>query len=81
MIELDGSDNKGVMGANAILGVSMAVCKAGAGTDCFSIVLVLLFALLFALLLVLLFALFLYWFCIVFALLLVLCVLSVCFII
>lgn len=30
MIDLDGSDNKGTLGANAILGVSMAVCKAGA---------------------------------------------------
>ncbi len=30
MLELDGSDNKGTLGANAILGVSMAVCKAGA---------------------------------------------------
>merc|ERR1719453_727078 len=28
--ELDGSDNKKVLGANAILAVSMAVCKAGA---------------------------------------------------
>ncbi|WP_010290179.1 phosphopyruvate hydratase [Kurthia massiliensis] len=30
MIELDGSDNKGVLGANAILGVSLAVAHAGA---------------------------------------------------
>jgi len=30
MIELDGSANKGVLGANAILGVSMAACKAAA---------------------------------------------------
>jgi len=30
MIELDGTDNKGKFGANAILGVSLAVCKAGA---------------------------------------------------
>jgi enolase len=30
MIELDGTDNKGKLGANAILGVSMAACKAGA---------------------------------------------------
>eukprot|EP00123_Amoebidium_parasiticum_P006581 comp17496_c0_seq1/m.17007 comp17496_c0_seq1/g.17007 ORF comp17496_c0_seq1/g.17007 comp17496_c0_seq1/m.17007 type:complete len:437 (-) comp17496_c0_seq1:337-1647(-) len=30
MIELDGTDNKSKLGANAILGVSMAVCKAGA---------------------------------------------------
>ncbi len=30
MIEIDGSDNKGSLGANAILGVSMAVAKAAA---------------------------------------------------
>jgi enolase len=30
MIELDGSDNKGRMGANAILGVSLAIAKAAA---------------------------------------------------
>ncbi len=30
MIELDGSDNKGKLGANAILGVSLAAAKAGA---------------------------------------------------
>jgi enolase len=30
MIELDGTPNKSRLGANAILGVSMAVCKAGA---------------------------------------------------
>src|SRR5690554_1587007 len=30
MIELDGSDNKGKLGANAILGVSMAVARAAA---------------------------------------------------
>jgi len=30
MLKLDGTDNKGKLGANAILGVSMAVCKAGA---------------------------------------------------
>nr|AVI57695.1 enolase A [Taenia crassiceps] len=30
MIKLDGSPNKGKLGANAILGVSLAVCKAGA---------------------------------------------------
>jgi enolase len=30
MIKLDGTDNKGKLGANAILGVSMAVCRAGA---------------------------------------------------
>jgi enolase len=30
MIELDGTDNKANLGANAILGVSMAICRAGA---------------------------------------------------
>ena len=30
MKELDGTDNKSSLGANAILAVSMAVCKAGA---------------------------------------------------
>jgi enolase len=30
MIELDGTENKGKLGANAILGVSLAVCKAAA---------------------------------------------------
>jgi len=30
MISLDGTENKGKLGANAILGVSMAVCRAGA---------------------------------------------------
>lgn len=30
MIELDGTENKSKFGANAILGISMAVCKAGA---------------------------------------------------
>jgi enolase len=30
MIDLDGTENKSKLGANAILGVSMAVCKAGA---------------------------------------------------
>ncbi|XP_013386675.1 enolase-like [Lingula anatina] len=30
MMELDGTDNKSKLGANAILGVSLAVCKAGA---------------------------------------------------
>ncbi|KAG1649791.1 Enolase [Nymphon striatum] len=30
MIKLDGTDNKAKLGANAILGVSLAVCKAGA---------------------------------------------------
>ncbi len=30
MIELDGTPNKGKLGANAILGVSMAVAKAAA---------------------------------------------------
>ncbi len=32
MIELDGTDNKGKLGANAILGVSLAVAKAAAGS-------------------------------------------------
>ncbi|WP_432665658.1 phosphopyruvate hydratase [Wukongibacter baidiensis] len=32
MIELDGTDNKGKLGANAILGVSMAIAKAAAST-------------------------------------------------
>lgn len=30
MLSLDGTDNKGKLGANAVLGVSLAVCKAGA---------------------------------------------------
>ncbi|KAK2163585.1 hypothetical protein LSH36_77g06026 [Paralvinella palmiformis] len=30
MLDLDGTPNKGTLGANAILGVSLAVCKAGA---------------------------------------------------
>jgi len=30
MLKLDGTDNKNKLGANAILGVSLAVCKAGA---------------------------------------------------
>jgi len=30
MVELDGTENKSRLGANAILGVSMAICKAGA---------------------------------------------------
>lgn len=30
MLELDGTDNKSKLGANSILGVSMAVCRAGA---------------------------------------------------
>lgn len=30
MIKLDGTENKSKFGANAILGVSLAVCKAGA---------------------------------------------------
>ena len=30
MLKLDGTENKSNLGANAILGVSMAVCKAGA---------------------------------------------------
>ena len=29
-LQLDGTDNKSKLGANAILGVSLAVCKAGA---------------------------------------------------
>jgi len=33
MIELDGTENKSQLGANAILGVSMAVCRAGALTQ------------------------------------------------
>lgn len=31
LCKLDGTENKGTLGANAILGVSMAVAKAGAG--------------------------------------------------
>ena len=31
LIKLDGTDNKGSLGANAILGVSIAVAEAGAG--------------------------------------------------
>lgn len=36
MIKLDGTDNKGKLGANAILAVSMALCKvwAGVGAAC-----------------------------------------------
>merc|ERR1712225_189365 len=30
LLAIDGTENKGNLGANAILGVSMAVCKAGA---------------------------------------------------
>ena len=30
MIKLDGTENKRKFGANAILGISLAVCKAGA---------------------------------------------------
>ena len=30
MFEIDGTDNKSKLGANAILAVSLAVCKAGA---------------------------------------------------
>lgn len=33
MIELDGTENKSELGANAILGVSMAVCKAAAESE------------------------------------------------
>jgi len=32
LIELDGTENKSKLGANAICGVSLVVCKAGAGT-------------------------------------------------
>eukprot|EP01130_Rhizamoeba_saxonica_P018905 TRINITY_DN9637_c0_g1_i1.p1 TRINITY_DN9637_c0_g1~~TRINITY_DN9637_c0_g1_i1.p1 ORF type:complete len:455 (-),score=135.98 TRINITY_DN9637_c0_g1_i1:24-1337(-) len=32
MLDLDGTPNKDKLGANAILGVSLAVCRAGAGT-------------------------------------------------
>merc|ERR1712107_883535 len=35
MLKLDGTDNKNSLGANAILGVSMAVCKAGAAAKRF----------------------------------------------
>ena len=31
MFDIDGTDNKAKMGANAILGISLAVAKAGAG--------------------------------------------------
>jgi len=30
MLEMDGTENKSNLGANAILGISMAVCRAGA---------------------------------------------------
>src|SRR4030043_2003136 len=33
MIKLDGTENKSKLGANAILGVSMAVCRAGAAAS------------------------------------------------
>ncbi len=33
MLELDGTENKSKLGANAILGVSMAVCRARAGSE------------------------------------------------
>ena len=33
LIELDGTENKSRLGANAILGVSMAACRAGAKTN------------------------------------------------
>jgi enolase len=33
MLELDGTPNKGKLGANAILGVSLSVCRAGAGAQ------------------------------------------------
>ena len=32
--ELDGTDNEAKLGANAILGVSLAACKAGAAAKC-----------------------------------------------
>lgn len=34
MIKLDGTENKSKYGANAILGISLAVCKAGAAKKC-----------------------------------------------
>ena len=34
MIDLDGTENKSKLGANAILGVSLAVCKAGEWKSC-----------------------------------------------
>ncbi|XP_007493097.1 alpha-enolase isoform X2 [Monodelphis domestica] len=37
MLEMDGTDNKSKFGANAILGVSLAVCKAGAAEKCVSL--------------------------------------------
>ena len=46
MLKLDGTDNKGKLGANAILGVSLAVCKAGAaekGVPLYQYLLILLF--------------------------------------
>lgn len=33
LLQLDGTDNKSKLGANAILGVSLAVCKAGAAAN------------------------------------------------
>lgn len=33
LCKLDGTDNKSILGANAILGVSMAVCRARAGSE------------------------------------------------
>lgn len=33
MLELDGTSNKSKLGANAILGVSLSVCRAGAGAE------------------------------------------------
>jgi enolase len=33
MLELDGTPNNGKLGANAILGVSLSVCRAGAGAN------------------------------------------------
>jgi enolase len=37
MIELDGTDNKGKLGANAILGISLATAKAAASSFCMSL--------------------------------------------
>ncbi|KAM9038423.1 alpha-enolase-like isoform 3-T6 [Sarcophilus harrisii] len=34
MLELDGTENKSKLGANAILGISLAACKAGAAERC-----------------------------------------------
>ncbi len=34
MIDLDGTENKSKLGANSIVGISMAACRAGAASDC-----------------------------------------------